>query len=385
MRSSLGSIEDLGDGRFRVRVPGGYDRDGKRVRPSRVIRGTRRDAERERAFLLMQHGRGSAGSLTVTSFLEDVWLPTKDRRRRRTVSGYRSKINSCIAPYIGHLNLDDVTPYVVERWLSDLQREPNKSAQTVKHARAVLKNAMRAAVRWGLIDRDPTEGSEIPEVDYQPTVLDAEQMNAYLDAFAGHPVEPAVIISIALGTRRSETCALDWSDIDFDAATVDIARGVHQENSEVWFEDTKTRTSKRLLALPEWAVEALKPLRGTGPLVADGGKRMAPEKVSRLYKQHIIDSKLAFVPLRDLRNSLGTFLYESGVELGRIADQLGHSGTEVTRKHYVVRSHKKANHSTAAVVQSLRVGQNVPNSKDVQGRNPRKSRGRSTDSMQEAQ
>lgn len=320
----------------------------------------------------------------MTSFLEDVWLPTKDQRRRRTVSGYKSKIKACITPYVGHLALSDLTTYTVERWLSDLRRD-RKSPQTVKHARAVLRNGMRAAVRWGLVDRDPTEGTEIPEVDYQPMVLTAEQMNAYLDAFSGHTVEPVVLLTIALGTRRSETCAIDWSDIDFENATVSISRGLHQEDGDVWTEEPKSKTSRRLLALPQWALDALKQLRTVGPLIPDGGGRMAPAKVARLYKAHVVASKLPYVPMRDLRNSLGTYLYESGVELGRIADLLGHSTTEITRKHYVVRSHRQANRATAAVVQALRVAQSVPSVSDKRRGNPQEPEDSTSDSMSRAQ
>lgn len=369
MRSQLGTIEDLGDGRFRVWVSAGYDpKTGKRVRDSAVVRGTRTDAKAALGALLMRAGRGSADDVTLTTFLEDVWLPTKDHRRQRTTTNYQSKIRTCITPYIGHLALASVTPYVVDRWLSDMARD-GKSPQTVKHARAILKNGMRSAVRWRLIEHDPTEGTQIPRIDYEPVVLTAEQMNAYLDTFRGHVIEPVVILCIAVGLRRSEACALDWSDIDFDAMSVSVSRGVHQEGRKVWMEEPKSATSRRIVGLPEWAIESLRPLRGAGPLVADSGHRMAPAKVARLYRKHVEDAKLPYVPMRDLRNSLGTWLYDSGVELGKIADQFGHSDTTITRKHYVVRSHRQADRSTAAVVETLRVCQRVPMDSSEHGQN----------------
>lgn len=349
MRSALGNIDDLGDGRYRVRIELAWDpRTGKRRRIDRTIRGTRSDAERLRAVLLMGLGKGDAHGMTLATYLEDVWMPSKASRRRLTLRGYQSKINVNIVPYIGQLPLENVNGYVVERWMVDLQRD-GKSAQTIINARSVLKNAMRSAVRWRLIDLDPTEGTELPRVDYTPDVLTAEQLGAYVDAFSGHVLEPAIVTMIATGLRRSEAFALEWSDFDFDDGTVFVHRGIHQEGSAVWFEPTKSKTSKRLLALDEWALDILRPLRGTGPIVGDSGHHMAPEKALRLYETHITKkTDLPYVPLRNLRNSIGTFLADAGVDVADISSALGHSTVEVTRQHYIVRSHRLVNR--AAVV-----------------------------------
>lgn len=385
MRRSLGSIEDLGGGRFRISVSAGFNRKtGKRIRRSQVVRGSRREAERALSTMLMRAGKMSAEKTTLDSYLEDVWLPTKETRRRKTYLDYESKVRSCIVPYIGQLQLQAVDAYVVERWMADLQRD-GKSPQTIVNARSVLKNAMRAAVRWRLIDRDPTDGTERPRVDYQPVVLTLEQMEKYLDAFAGHPIEPLIILAIAGGLRRSELCALEWADIDFTASTVAIRGGLHQYGSETWREETKSQTSKRTIGLPEWAIDLLRPLRGVGPLVSDRGAPVAPDKVSKLYDAHVRDCELPRVPLRDLRNSHGTFLYASGVDISFIADRLGHSDTAITRKHYVARSHANAERVSVAALSAIRPRQNVPNAQDDTEQSPGKCETDSTENREVAQ
>ena len=139
--------------------------------------------------------------------------------------------------------------------MAELRRD-EKSSQTIVHARGVLKNAMRAAVRWRLIDRDPTDGTERPRVEYEPTVLTVEQMSDYVTAFTGHPIEPIFLLSISGGLRCSEACAVQWSDVDFDAETVSIRGGLHQYGAEVWREEPKSATSRRIILLPDWAMVA---------------------------------------------------------------------------------------------------------------------------------
>lgn len=368
MRNELGSIVPHGDDAHRVFISAGYDKSGKRVRVSKVVRGSKTDSKRELRAQLMRSGKLSADKLTLSEFLTDVWLPTKEGRRLETVDGYACKIRTCIDPYIGHLPLQSVDAYVVERWMADMARD-GKSPQTIILARSVLKNAMRAAVRWHHIGADPTDGTEKPRVTFRPHILSGEQMGTMLSAFEGHIIEPIVILHVAAGLRRSESCAIDWSSIDFEASTVTILNGLH-EHKGVYLEDAKSETSHRVIGLPSWAMSRLRVLRAVGPLVPDGDGRMAPHKVSRLYKQHVLASGLPYVTLRELRNSHGTYLRSRGIAISDIADRLGHSDERVTKEHYIDRESLPVNTTTVAALEGLRVCQSVPDSQAKHAKNP---------------
>lgn len=369
MRNELGSITDLGDGRFRVSVSLGYDRrTGKRYRPSRVVHGTKADAKAALSRMLAEGGKVAADKLTVTAFMEDVWLPTKSGRRARTVEGYASKIRSCITPYIGHLPLKAIDGYAVERWLRDLARD-GKSPQTVIHARSVLKNAMRAAVRWHHIAYDPTVGTELPSVEYQPRILSDEQMRAYITAFSGHALEPIILLALTTGMRRSELAALDWSDIDFDAATVTVWRGYHERGGKTWFEKPKSRTSRRVLDVRPYVLERLRSLRAVGPLVPDGADRMSPSKIARLYTEHVTACGLPRVTIRELRNTYGTFLRRHGANVSDIAEIFGHVDERITKEHYIDRESLPVNTAAAAIVDGLFVRHRAPDSEAKHGKN----------------
>ena len=57
-RNGSGQIQLMSTGRYRVRISAGNDPvTGKRRQPSKVVHGTRQDAERARAELLLRSGR----------------------------------------------------------------------------------------------------------------------------------------------------------------------------------------------------------------------------------------------------------------------------------------------------------------------------------------
>ncbi len=64
-------------------------------------------------------------------------------------------------------------------------------------------------------------------------------------------------VILLLGLRRSEVCGLRRPDVDLEAGTLRIARGVHRVNGSLTALPTKTRRSKRTVPLPALCVQAL--------------------------------------------------------------------------------------------------------------------------------
>jgi len=61
-------------------------------------------------------------------------------------------------------------------------------------------------------------------------------------------------------------------------------------------------------------------------------------------------------PLKVLRSSAVTFLHEQGVPLETIARIVGHSGTQVTKRHYLSISAESVRAELAGIAESLSGG-----------------------------
>jgi integrase len=89
-----------------------------------------------------------------------------------------------------------------------------------------------------------------------------EQAQRFLEAIRGHPNEALFILAITTGMRRGEIAGLKWHDIDMEHATLHVQRaltrvpttmgGGYQEA------EPKTDKSRRTIALPNFAVDALR-------------------------------------------------------------------------------------------------------------------------------
>jgi integrase len=361
VRRELGSIREQSPGVFRLTVSVGYNSaTGKRRRATRVVRGSEREAELVLARMLLESGRLPETEVSVRSFLVDLYLPhlEKRRRRRKTLAGYRSMIEHHIEEPLGDLAVSALVPYQLQRWMDELSRvhgEGELSERSRLHIYIFLKGALRQAVVWGLRETNPMEGVARPELPRRAKkdVLTAKEAGAYLAAFRGNVIEPVVVLALACGLRRCELAGLRWSDIDFEAGKLEVLRGLHDFEGEVIEEEPKSENSRRRISVPAWALEALRPLRGLGPLVSEDGGPMKPCHITQHYCRQVKEAGLRHVSLKNIRHSHACLLIEAGVDLYTVSRRLGHATTAVTELHYVDPS-EKADEAAADALGDLR-------------------------------
>lgn len=353
-RSDFGSISEEGRDRWRVRVSAGKDPlTGKRMRISRTVRGTKRDAVAELLRMQAELGRGGRGlsKLTVGAFALDVYLPRKldeVARGEYQPTSYESVLSSVknhVVPGIGHIRMRDLTPYAVEAWLARID-----GPQARRKAFSTWRTMHRQAAAWGLADRSVADGVKAPpKVRPEIKVLDAPGLARVLGAFHGEKVEAYVLLMSGCGLRLSEAAALNWEDVDLEARTASVSKSFHVVRGKAYFGPTKTPGSKRVVALPPFVAARLSEIKGGrfaaegDPVVPCSGKhgRVYPHYAATLYRKvwgRKVDG-VEFVALKNMRHTHATILRESGADMAAIAERLGHANLATTMERYV-KAHK---------------------------------------------
>ena len=77
-----------------------------------------------------------------------------------------------------------------------------------------------------------------------------------------HPARTAAMIMTFAGLRRGELIALQWSDIDLEAATITVSKSVRQNGD--CFTVTPAKTVTRVVGIPEKLIHYLTPLKQPG-------------------------------------------------------------------------------------------------------------------------
>lgn len=336
-RAISGSVTKTGDGRWRVYVSAGFDPvSGERLRITRRVQGSRKQAEKVKEQLMKEAGTFRHGaSMSVGDFFEDMYLPHCDNQLRAvTAHGYRQAFDAYINPWLGQRKLGDLTPYDITRWLEAIEK-PGAALKAYK----TLRQALSRAVKWRVIHENVAKLVDQPKVPkYQAEVLTVDEANALLDKAVGSPIEAAIVLALGAGLRRSEISALDWSDISDSA--VHVHRSCSMVKGELIMSEPKSDNSDRLVTLPEWADQRLKEIRtvgnvtAVGPVLSHKGVRMTPNLITKAYTE-LTEGDTHRVPFKNLRHTHATIALASGVNVVAVSRRLGHSNVTITDKFYL--------------------------------------------------
>jgi integrase len=271
---------------------------------------------------------------------------------------YAEIIRVHLVPALGHHRLTKLQPLHIQAYYSLALQSGRKdgkgglSAQTVIHHHRVLKDALHQAVRWRLLVRNPSDAVEPPRrKEREMQVLDDKQLGTLLKGAAGKSIYVPILLAVTTGMRRGEILGLRWSDIDLNAGTLAVCQSLeHTRVGGLKFKQPKTRRSRRVVALPHFAVEALRKHRaaqGRTRLQAgsdykdhdlvcarwDGSPRN-PGAVTRAFAKLIADLGLTKVRFHDLRHSHATQLLREGIHPKVVSERLGHSTVGITLDTY---------------------------------------------------
>jgi|SRR5215211_2372785 integrase len=329
----------------------GYDGRGKRI----VRRGsgrTKTEAKAKLRALLRDRDDGvvlGAEGYTVGQAVDDWLAFGMGKRAESTVRKYRLLCSKHIIPLLGARKLRELTAPEVERWLARLAK--SLSTDTLHRVHACLDRSVKRAMARDLVRRNVVELAEIPtgRPGRQSKSLTPEQVDGVLIKTAPNRLHNYIVVSLLTGGRTEELRALRWDHVHLDAAPphIEVWRSVRADG------DTKTRRSRRTLALPARCVDALKKQRAqqladrlsagdrwqeNGLVFATSvGTKMLAGNVRRDFRR-----ALALVPgidpsmwtPRELRHSFVSVLSDAGVPLEEISQLVGHSGTTVTELVY---------------------------------------------------
>jgi integrase len=302
---------------------------------------------------------GRHGDLTAMSRFADaadLWLSKVDEmvqdglRSPGTVDTYRRQLKNHVLPAMGEVRLGEATTPLVDKVIASIKAKV--SASTAKSCRSVISGVMGLAVRYGAITANPVR--EVERIEAKPkrepralTMAERVELLEQLqedDKARRRDLPDLVFFMLATGVRIGEALAVIWSEVDFNAGTVQITSTLVRVKSEgLLRKGTKSRAGERTLPLPQSAVAMLRRRFMTGarldqplfPSVERGFRD--PANVRRELREARGTKTLAWITSHTFRKTAATILDEAALSARLVADQLGHSRPSMTQDVYMGR------------------------------------------------
>jgi integrase len=353
-----GQIIRRGDKKWLVRIFQGRDDNGKRRYLNKTIQGTKKNAETYLTAKLRDKDLGiniePAGE-SLNKYL-DKWLDTaaKPRLRTRTFHDYTSLLKRYVRDPLGAIKLSDLRPMDIQRVYRKTQ-DDGLSPRVIRYTHAVLSSALKQAVKWEMIFRNPAAVVDLPrQTRKEMRAMALDEASKFLDAVKDTRMSGLFIFALTTGMRPQEYLALKWSDIDLKKGTATVRRAIvwSQKKGVGWhFDEPKTSRSRRTIPLPASTVKALLDHRRRqgeerlrlGSEWQDhalvfttkfGNPIDIPTLTKQWFKPALVKAELPVFRLYDLRHTHATLLLSNGENPKVAAERLGHSTIVLTLDTY---------------------------------------------------
>ncbi len=341
MSRSAGQLIQRGPRHFVIRVYIGQDASGKRKYVNRTIRASKTDARQALTEMLRQRDLGMLMEPTYKTLNEylDHWLDAaaKPRLQASTFEEYRAQLDRYVRAPLGDLKLTQVTPIAIQAVYAAMLGG-GLSARTVRLTHAILRNALKQAVKWRVIPVNPADAVDLPKQQREEMrAMTSDEAARYLTAAQSSPHHVLLATLLSTGLRPSEAIALRWPDVDLPGARITVRRKAVRATGGWVYGPPKTSKGRRTVDLPQGIVALLAALPRHYEHVfhnADGDppnlRGVVTEHKSTLERAGIDPA----VRLYDLRHTHATLLLLAGVHPKIVSERLGHSTINITLDTY---------------------------------------------------
>ena len=340
------AINKIDNNKYKITIELGYDILGNRKRKTFNFNGTKSEAIKKEAELKTEfYHIGESKKISDLTFkdLSEIFIERycKPNISLITTHGYQKTLKK-VLPIIGSRKLK------VGKDGKELGYHSNYNIYK-------LINVMfNQAIRWEIIDKNPNVKANKPKREHkEKNFYDLNQVKKLLDVLDNESIKYKLLITLALdsGARRSEICALRWSDIDLDSRMMSITKSLKVIEGTIDEKTTKTESSIRTIKLSESTINLLKEYKewqkayklinkqrwiGKEDRIFTDirGSYMFPGTCDHILRKIVKKYNLDPICFHELRHTCASLLINSGVDPKSVSKRLGHSDTSITMEIY---------------------------------------------------
>lgn len=272
--------------------------------------------------------------------------------KRRTCERYSEIIEKRLKVKLGEYELDELTPLVLQRYITELIESGNMktgkglAANSVNGIITVIQNSLKLAYALGTIKEYAADKIRRPKTKEKEVTCFtlSEQKKIERAALAGKKTKwLGIVVCLYMGLRIGELLALEWKDVDFQKGMLTVSKSRHEGKDENGryahiVESPKTVSSRRCIPLPKQILCELRMLKRKSRslyVISNGESSIPVRSYQRSFERLLKKLDIPHKGFHALRHTFATRALECGMDVKMLSELLGHKDPAVTLRRYV--------------------------------------------------
>lgn len=360
----MAHIEKRG-GSYRIRVSCGYTPEGRQITKSTTwtpppgLNARQVEKELKKAAYEFEAridgGLGADDGIRLSEYAEKYMATAKTRLSPMTIRNYKQALDTCILPAIGNLRMREIRTTVIQDTVRRLSVKGTIKGTTIKTYMIVLRAILASAVREGVIADNPAANGRIVYPSQRTSdvqILSRDELADIIDLLEEETPDNRLLVHLAIvtGCRAGELSGLRWEDVDFADGVISVSRSAYAlHGSDAAYKDPKTRSSRRLIAVPPYIIDMLRAWydvqlkdilfmggfwRDPGVLLSyKNGMIRPPAYISAWWRGFLRRHGLPQIKFHALRHTSATLLLSAGANVKSVSARLGHTSITTTNRY----------------------------------------------------